>query len=71
MPTTPKRAALSPAETICVLAQVYDHYGLDRSPRGDLLEKRRRLMADWAAWCARPVPSGATVTSIAGGRSNA
>jgi integrase len=34
--------------------------------RGDLFEKRRRLMADWAAWCARPVPSGATVTSIAG-----
>jgi integrase len=33
--------------------------------RGDLLEKRRRLMADWAAWCARPVPAGATVTPIA------
>ena len=24
--------------------------------RTDLFEKRRRLMADWAAWCARPVP---------------
>jgi integrase len=36
--------------------------------RGDLFEKRRRLMNDWAAWCARPVPSGATVTSIAGVR---
>jgi integrase len=36
--------------------------------RGDLFEKRRRLMADWAAWCARPVPSGATVTPIAGAR---
>jgi integrase len=35
--------------------------------RGDLFEKRRRLMADWAAWCARPVPSGANVTSIAAG----
>jgi integrase len=34
--------------------------------RGDLFEKRRRLMADWAAWCSRPVPSGATVTPIAG-----
>ena len=34
--------------------------------RTDLFEKRRRLMADWAAWCARPVPSGATVTPIAG-----
>jgi integrase len=33
--------------------------------RTDLFEKRRRLMADWAAWCARPIPAGATVTSIA------
>jgi integrase len=32
--------------------------------RSDLFEKRRRLMADWAAWCARPVPTGATVTAI-------
>jgi integrase len=32
--------------------------------RGDLFEKRRRLMADWAAWCSRPVPTGATVTAI-------
>jgi integrase len=32
--------------------------------RGDLFEKRRRLMADWAAWCARPAPTGATVTEI-------
>jgi hypothetical protein len=35
--------------------------------RGDLFEKRRRLMADWAAWCSRPVPTGATVTYIAAG----
>jgi integrase len=35
--------------------------------RGDLFEKRRRLMNDWAAWCSRPVPTGATVTSIAAG----
>jgi integrase len=33
--------------------------------RTDLFEKRRRLMADWAAWCSRPVPTGATVTAIA------
>ena len=33
--------------------------------RGDLFEKRRRLMADWASWCSRPVPTGATVTAIA------
>jgi integrase len=30
--------------------------------RGDLFEKRRRLMADWAAWCARPVRSGEVVS---------
>ena len=26
--------------------------------RGDLLEKRRRLMSDWADYCAGPAPSG-------------
>lgn len=26
--------------------------------RGDVLEKRRRLMADWAAFIATPPPSG-------------
>jgi len=36
--------------------------------RSDLYEKRRRLMAEWAAWCSRPVPAGATVTSIAQAR---
>jgi integrase len=29
--------------------------------RGDLLEKRRRLMAEWAAFCARPTPAGEVV----------
>jgi integrase len=33
--------------------------------RTDLFEKRRRLMSDWATWCSRPAPAGATVTSIA------
>ena len=33
--------------------------------RGDLFEKRRRLMADWASWCSRPLPAGATVTALA------
>jgi integrase len=32
--------------------------------RTDLFEKRRRLMADWATWCSRPVPTGATVTAL-------
>jgi len=35
--------------------------------RGDHLEKRRRLMADWAEYCARQAPVGATVTPIRAG----
>ncbi len=36
--------------------------------RGDALEKRRRLMDDWAAFCARPAPAGEVVPirSVAG-----
>jgi integrase len=29
--------------------------------RGDLMEKRRRLMAEWAAFCARPTVTGEVV----------
>lgn len=32
--------------------------------RGDLFEKRRRLMDDWAAYCASPATAGAEVTPI-------
>jgi integrase len=32
--------------------------------RTDLFEKRRRLMADWATWCSRPVPTAATVVAL-------
>jgi integrase len=32
--------------------------------RGDLFEKRRRLMAEWDRYCARPLPIGATVTTL-------
>jgi integrase len=32
--------------------------------RGDALEKRRRLMSEWSAWCSRPVPAGATITKL-------
>jgi integrase len=32
--------------------------------RGDLLEKRRKLMEAWATFCSRPVPAGATVTPL-------
>jgi hypothetical protein len=30
--------------------------------RGDLFEKRRRLMADWAAFCGRVQPKGGVVS---------
>ncbi len=32
--------------------------------RGDLLEKRRRLMNDWATYCSRPAPSTAEAVPI-------
>jgi integrase len=34
--------------------------------RGDLMEKRRRLMAEWAAFCARPAAVGEVVPLRAG-----
>ncbi len=35
--------------------------------RGDVMEKRRRLMAEWAAFCARPAAVGEVVPLRAGG----
>ena len=32
--------------------------------RGDLFEKRRRLMEDWAAFCARIVPAAGDVVPL-------
>ena len=32
--------------------------------RGDLFEKRRRLMDDWSTFCTRPAAEGGTVTPI-------
>jgi integrase len=32
--------------------------------RGDALEKRRKLMSAWAAYCAKPAATGATVTPL-------
>jgi integrase len=32
--------------------------------RSDLFEKRRRLLADWATWCSRPVAAGTTVIAL-------
>ncbi|HME25230.1 MAG TPA: integrase arm-type DNA-binding domain-containing protein [Acetobacteraceae bacterium] len=34
--------------------------------RGDLMEKRRRLMGDWASYCSRPPVTGEVVTLRAG-----
>lgn len=34
--------------------------------RGDLLEKRARLMDDWAAFCGRPAPAGNNVVMMRG-----
>jgi integrase len=34
--------------------------------RGDLFEKRRRLMADWAAYCGSPVGAGENVVAMRG-----
>lgn len=35
--------------------------------RGDLFEKRRRLMQEWAHYCASPASDWTTVTSLQGG----
>jgi len=35
--------------------------------RGDALDKRRRLMAEWARYCEEPIGTGATVTAIRAG----
>jgi integrase len=32
--------------------------------RSDLFEKRRRLMDEWAKFCSRPAPAGATVVAL-------
>jgi len=32
--------------------------------RSDLFEKRRKLMDAWTTWCARPIPTGATIHKI-------
>ena len=39
--------------------------------RGDLFEKRRLLMTAWDAYCAKPAPTGATVTPLRKGRTDA
>lgn len=39
--------------------------------RGDLFEKRRKLMDAWATFCGRPAIAGATVTRLHGSRAGA
>jgi integrase len=46
------------------LAHVLDNKVEAAYQRGDLLLKRRALMDAWADYCAKPVPTGATVVPI-------
>ena len=39
--------------------------------RGDLFEKRRLLMTAWDRYCAKPAPTGATITQLRKGRTDA
>ncbi len=32
--------------------------------RGDLFEKRRKVMDDWAKFCAQPTPTGGNARAI-------
>tara|TARA_R110002012_G_scaffold138444_5_gene293675 strand:- start:2908 stop:4155 length:1248 start_codon:yes stop_codon:yes gene_type:complete len=54
------------AHEVCemALAHVIGNKAEAAYRRGDLFEKRRRLMDDWATYCAAPKPNGATVTPI-------
>jgi integrase len=35
--------------------------------RGDMIERRRQMMSDWAQWCSRPAPTGGNVVAIGRG----
>lgn len=54
------------AHEVCemALAHVIGNKAEAAYRRGDLFEKRRRLMDDWASYCAAPKPKSATVTPI-------
>jgi integrase len=56
------------AHEVCemALAHVIGNKAEAAYRRGDLFEKRRRLMADWAAYCASGGATGAKVTPIRG-----
>ncbi|MEB0281659.1 tyrosine-type recombinase/integrase [Sphingomonas sp. 10B4] len=54
------------AHEVCemALAHVIGNKAEAAYRRGDLFDKRRRMMADWAAFCARGDAAGATVTPM-------
>jgi len=56
------------AHEVCesALAHVIGNKSEAAYRRGDLFEKRRRLMADWAAYCVSGGAIEATVTPIRG-----
>lgn len=56
------------AHEVCemALAHVVGNKAEAAYRRGDLFDKRRRLMADWATYCASDGATGATVTPIRG-----
>jgi integrase len=47
------------------LAHVVSNAVVRAYKRTDLFDRRRQLMQQWATWCSRPVPTGATVTALA------
>ena len=56
------------AHEVCemALAHVIGNKSEAAYRRGDMFEKRRRLMADWATYCASGGAAGAKVTPIRG-----
>jgi integrase len=61
------------AHEVCemALAHVIGNKAEAAYRRGDLFEKRRRLMADWAVYCAGDRAAGAKVTPIRGAAASA
>jgi hypothetical protein len=61
------RSPLTPEEVIeAALAHSIKSKVIRAYQRGDMLEKRRRLMADWASFCASLPSEGVNVVSLRG-----
>lgn len=56
--------------TEMALAHTIDNAGERAYRRGDLFDKRRRLVADWATYCASGAPAEGKVTPLRGGNYN-